>query len=258
MPDPSEGFAALEVVPFSRVLPPEFTERAVIVWCDGVLRRSRYWPADAFLGRRRGGRARSRRSPPRVSARGWRVIGLSWQPEISDGTMSRSEVTAAFDRTRELLGLDLEVHICPASSRPSNLLVPQTAARAWRGRHRTSPARSRHLPLCRCRLAGSGVRAPPRLHVPARRRVFQRIAQGGTDERRRTVASTDRRGDGVRAGLRAGPLCAVCAACHRGRANSRRPARPRRRLRHGRRGAPGRGGGRSPADRSRRSISTPA
>ena len=41
MPDPSEGFAAFEVVPFSRVLPPEFTERAVIVWCDGVLRRSR-------------------------------------------------------------------------------------------------------------------------------------------------------------------------------------------------------------------------
>ena len=46
------------------------------------------------------------------------MIGLSWQPEISDGTMSRSEVTAAFDRTRELLGLDLEVYFCPHPAGP--------------------------------------------------------------------------------------------------------------------------------------------
>ena len=39
-PDAAEGFATVEVVPFERRRDPSFVNRAVIVWCDGVLCRS--------------------------------------------------------------------------------------------------------------------------------------------------------------------------------------------------------------------------
>jgi predicted kinase len=40
-PDSSEGFAQLEAMPFDRRRDPSLINRAVIVWCDGVLWRSR-------------------------------------------------------------------------------------------------------------------------------------------------------------------------------------------------------------------------
>ena len=40
-PDASEGFSRIDVVPFERRSDPSFVNRAVIVWCDGVLLRSR-------------------------------------------------------------------------------------------------------------------------------------------------------------------------------------------------------------------------
>src|SRR5262249_51413588 len=40
-PDRSEGFSDIEVVPFERRIDPSFGNRAVMVWCDDVLVRSR-------------------------------------------------------------------------------------------------------------------------------------------------------------------------------------------------------------------------
>ena len=37
-PQPSEGFTSLEIRPFEREQDPARTARAVIFWCDGVLR----------------------------------------------------------------------------------------------------------------------------------------------------------------------------------------------------------------------------
>ena len=159
--------------------------------------------------------------------------------------MSRSEVAAAFDRTRELLGPGPGGAFLSASCRPSNLLVPQAAARARCGRHRTSPARS--APSACTSAPARRIRGSPAVSASRsdRGRVF-RDSEGVRMSADARLASTDRRGDRVRAGLRAGPLCAVCAACHRRPRNSRRPARPRRRLWHGHRGAPRRGGGGGP------------
>src|SRR2546428_1509675 len=37
-PHPSEGFSRIETIPFERARDASFTNRALIVWCDGVLR----------------------------------------------------------------------------------------------------------------------------------------------------------------------------------------------------------------------------
>ena len=49
---------------------------------------------------------------------GWRLIGLSWQPEIADETMSRSDVEAGFARMRELLGVAIDIEYCPHAAGP--------------------------------------------------------------------------------------------------------------------------------------------
>ena len=86
-PHPSEGFSAIDVVPFARTRDAARVNKALIVWCDGVLRRSRSGartPAsadDVEVMAGRGGLLR------RHLEGGWRLIGLSWQPEIADETM---------------------------------------------------------------------------------------------------------------------------------------------------------------------------
>ena len=117
-PDASEGFSRIDIVPFARQRDPSFVNRAIIVWCDGVLLRSRSGrrspvnpedvdvPADraAILGRHRD--------------EGWRVLGMSWQPDIAEGLQSREGAEAVFARMNELLGLDIEVEFCPHGAGP--------------------------------------------------------------------------------------------------------------------------------------------
>ena len=54
----------------------------------------------------------------RYAADGWRLLGLSWQPEIADKTMSVAEVHAGFARMQELLGVAIEVEYCPHAGGP--------------------------------------------------------------------------------------------------------------------------------------------
>jgi aryl-alcohol dehydrogenase-like predicted oxidoreductase/predicted kinase/histidinol phosphatase-like enzyme len=117
-PDPSEGFSRIDIVPFERRIDPAFINRAVLVWCDGVLLGSRSGrrmplspddvevPADraTILGRHHDA--------------GWRILGLSWQPEIADGRQSAAGADAVFARMRELLRLEIEVEYCPHGAGP--------------------------------------------------------------------------------------------------------------------------------------------
>ena len=88
-PDPSEGFAQIDVVPFERRASAAPGARALIVWCDGILWSSRAGhrtpggPDDVDVV---AGRADLLRD---YAANGWRLLGMSWQPEIADGTRSR-------------------------------------------------------------------------------------------------------------------------------------------------------------------------
>jgi aryl-alcohol dehydrogenase-like predicted oxidoreductase/predicted kinase len=117
-PDVSEGFSRVDVIPFERRVDPSFTNRAVIVWCDDVLLRSRsgrrtpiglddvdVWTDRAAVLRR-------------YQADGWRVLGLSWQPEIAEGVQTLDGARAVFGRMNELLGVDVDVELCPHPAGP--------------------------------------------------------------------------------------------------------------------------------------------
>jgi aryl-alcohol dehydrogenase-like predicted oxidoreductase/predicted kinase/histidinol phosphatase-like enzyme len=117
-PDPSEGFSRIDVVPFERRLDPACVNRAVIVWCDEVLLRSRSGqrtPADrddvAVVADRAATLTRYRDD-------GWRVLGLTWQPEIAGGTRSHEDAKAMFARMQELLSLAIDVDYCPHAAGP--------------------------------------------------------------------------------------------------------------------------------------------
>ena len=117
-PDPSEGFSRIEVATFERRRDASHTNRAVVVWLDGVLWRSRSGlrsPSsadDVEVYAERGEVLR------RYAADGWRVLGLSWQPEIADNVYTSVQVEDGFARMRELLGLAIEVEYCPHGAGP--------------------------------------------------------------------------------------------------------------------------------------------
>ena len=117
-PDLAEGFSRVDVVPFERRPDPSRVHRAVIVWCDGILLRSRGGarvpaavddvtvdPAHAATLRR-------------YAEQGFRLLGLSWQPDIAAGTRTAADVDAVFARMNELLGLSIPVDYCPHGAGP--------------------------------------------------------------------------------------------------------------------------------------------
>jgi len=117
-PDASEGFSRIDVVAFERARDPLRTGRALLVWCDGVLMRSRSGaraalaPDDVDV---LPGRAEALR---RSSESGWTILGLAWRPEIADGVATRPAVDACFARMRELLGVEIDVRYCPHGGGP--------------------------------------------------------------------------------------------------------------------------------------------
>ena len=140
-PDPSEGFSRVDVLPFVRRQDPSFSNRAVLVWCDGVLLRSRsgrrmpLTPDDVEVAESDALRT--------YHAEGWRVLGLSWQPEIAARTQTPERVNAVFDRMRERLGVPIEVEYCPHAAGPPTCWcrkpLPGLAV-LLQHRHRLDPA----------------------------------------------------------------------------------------------------------------------
>ena len=77
--DASEGFSRVDVVPFARQQDSAFVNRAVIASCDDVGDLARLAP-----------RLRELRDD------GYRLLGISWQPAIGEGTESETTVRATF------------------------------------------------------------------------------------------------------------------------------------------------------------------
>jgi aryl-alcohol dehydrogenase-like predicted oxidoreductase/histidinol phosphatase-like enzyme/predicted kinase len=117
-PELSEGFSRIETIAFERRADPSLVNRAVIVWCDGVLLRSRsgarmpLGPDDVEVPSGRGDRLRQCQRDGRL------VLGLSWQPEIAVGSQSPDGARAVFTRMNELLGVEIEVDYCPHAAGP--------------------------------------------------------------------------------------------------------------------------------------------
>ena len=54
----------------------------------------------------------------RYREEGYRLLGISWQPEIADGKQSEEGVAAVMRRMCDLLGVDIAVEYCPHAPGP--------------------------------------------------------------------------------------------------------------------------------------------
>jgi aryl-alcohol dehydrogenase-like predicted oxidoreductase/histidinol phosphatase-like enzyme/predicted kinase len=117
-PDENEGFAKIDVLPFVRRPPAGHPNRAVVVWCDDVLLRSKAGhrtpkdPDDVKIDEALAA------SLDRDRENGHLILGLSWQPEIADGTRTAAEAAAVFERMNQLVGFPIEVEYCPHPAGP--------------------------------------------------------------------------------------------------------------------------------------------
>ena len=78
-------FTDIEIVPFERRPDGSFTTRALIVWCEGVLLRSRSGAGSPISADDAEVIAAHAAVLRRHAEDGWRILGLSWQPEIELG-----------------------------------------------------------------------------------------------------------------------------------------------------------------------------
>jgi aryl-alcohol dehydrogenase-like predicted oxidoreductase/histidinol phosphatase-like enzyme/predicted kinase len=117
-PNDAEGFAAVEVVPFLRRPAAANTNRAVIVWCDDLLLRSKAGhrtpvdPQDVEIDEALAAALRRDREEGQL------ILGLSWQPGIADGTRTAADVAAVFARMEALVGFPIDVEYCPHPAGP--------------------------------------------------------------------------------------------------------------------------------------------
>jgi aryl-alcohol dehydrogenase-like predicted oxidoreductase/histidinol phosphatase-like enzyme len=154
-PDPSEGFTRIDQLSFARVRDPSFVERALILWCDGVLvrgRTGRRTPASPDEVEVIGERAAVLK---RYRDNGWRLLGLSWQPDVAAETIAVDQVEASFARMQDLLGVSIEIEFCPHAAGPPACWcrkpLPGLGA-SFIHRHRLDPSR--------CIYVGAGPQDP--------------------------------------------------------------------------------------------------
>ena len=86
---------------------------------------------------------------------GWRIVGLSWQPEIADGTRTPAEAEAVLAALRERVDAELETLYCPHAAGPPVCLCRKPLhglAVIAIERHRLDPAR--------CLFVGDGRQDP--------------------------------------------------------------------------------------------------
>ena len=100
-PNESEGFSTIEVVPFVRRQDFDFVNRAVIVSCDHVDDLVRLAP-----------------HLREFQDAGYKLLGISWQPQIADGKQTEEIVKAMFARECARLGLDVDIECCPHAAGP--------------------------------------------------------------------------------------------------------------------------------------------
>ena len=117
-PHEDEGFARIDVVSFNRVRDAAYSNKGIIVWCDGVLMRSRSGRRtpltvdDIEVVEDRAAQLR------RFQGDGWKLLGMSWQPEIAAKTITPEQADAVFAGLRKLTGLAIEVEYCPHGAGP--------------------------------------------------------------------------------------------------------------------------------------------
>ena len=117
-PQIGEGFSRVDAAAFERRRDASYTGRAVLLWCDGVLIRSRSdrraacSTDDLDLVAGRGATLQ------RYAADGWTLLGIAWRPEVADGTATGDAIAAVFASMQVQLGVAIDVRYCPHAGGP--------------------------------------------------------------------------------------------------------------------------------------------
>jgi hypothetical protein len=117
-PDTAEGFSSVDVVDFVRQRDPSHDRRALIVWCDDILVRSRTGARVAITAddiELLEARAAVLRQ---WAADGWPLLGLAWRPELADGVATAVDVHQTFVAIQQALGVDIDIAWCPHGAGP--------------------------------------------------------------------------------------------------------------------------------------------
>lgn len=106
-----EGFTAVEEHPFVRRGRPNAGEKAVILDYDDLVASSGDGLGAALIDGRREVLSRYRED-------GWLLFAHAWRPQIARRSLTPDAVAAEFARTREALGVDVELACCPHDAGP--------------------------------------------------------------------------------------------------------------------------------------------
>ena len=117
-PMEEEGFASVEIIPFERRTDEGYTGKALILDYDGTLRKTKSgakYPTDPDDVEVLPGRAEILREYVEL---GYLLLGASNQSGVAKGELTWEQAHACFERTNELLGLEIEIMFCPHSFYP--------------------------------------------------------------------------------------------------------------------------------------------
>lgn len=112
-PSTAEGFSSIELVPFKRVWDDTHINKALLLDFDGCLRVCKsgaHFPCSVddveILPRRT-------EVLKKYKDQGYRLLGVSNQSGIAKGDLTNEQAIACFDKTCELLGMEIEYAFCP-------------------------------------------------------------------------------------------------------------------------------------------------
>ena len=117
-PSVDEGFGVITTIDFKRKLPDHYTNKAVILDYDGTLREMSgkfKYPINPNEVKLLPNRSKVLKN---WQKKGYLLLGVSNQSGIEKGNLTDAQARVCFDRTNELLGLDIDYQYCPHHSFP--------------------------------------------------------------------------------------------------------------------------------------------
>jgi aryl-alcohol dehydrogenase-like predicted oxidoreductase/histidinol phosphatase-like enzyme len=117
-PVPDEGFTSIEQRVFVRRADSSATERAVLLEYDDVLAESASGATTVLDAEDIVVSDSRRETLKKYAAQGWRLLAIAWRPQIAKRETTQEAVLECFARTRELLGLDIDIAYCPHDAGP--------------------------------------------------------------------------------------------------------------------------------------------
>ena len=111
-PTMTEGFSEIKPIDFKRASKNGYTNKAIILDYDGTLRKTKsgeYFPRTVNDIEIIPGRADVLK---RYQAQGYKLLGVSNQSGVAKGDLSYDDAEKCFEKTNELLGLDIDVRFC--------------------------------------------------------------------------------------------------------------------------------------------------